>query len=451
VRRIIALIILVALIIAIALFCSLYLAIFESEGPEIEWSRTFDGGGSDWGYSVQQTSDGGYIIAGITYSYGDGYGDVYLIKTDSNGNLQWSRTFGGSKIDWGESVYQTADGGYIVVGEANSFGVNGSDVYLIKTDPDGNLLWNRTFGGENYDWGESVQQTADGGYIIVGVTNSFGAGSSGVYLIKTDSNGNMQWSKTFGGTRHDRGESIQQTSDGGYIIAGYTDSFGSGGYDVYLIKTDSSGNIQWNRTLGGGGDDKGYSVQQTSDGGYIIAGYTNSSGSGKRDVYLIKTDSNGNMQWSRTFGGSGDDTGWSVYQTSDGGYIIVGVTNSFGAGRNDVYLIKTDSNGNLQWSKTLGSSEDDVGFSVQQTDDGGYIIAGGTNSSKAGYDVWLIKLKSSSGRKTSAVFPLPLIALLIPLIYRGIAEYLGSYAWRNRSTGGSIEKVKNLTRKWPKP
>jgi outer membrane protein assembly factor BamB len=153
------------------------------------------------------------------------------------------------------------------------------------------------------------------------------------------------------------------------------------------------------------------------------------------------------MQWSRTFGGSGDDTGWSVYQTADGGYIIVGVTNSFGAGRNDVYIIKTDSNGNLQWSKTLGSSEDDVGFSVQQTDDGGYIIAGGTNSSKAGYDVWLIKLKSSSESKTSAVFPLPLIALLIPLIYRGIAEHLGSYAWRNRSTGGSIEKVKNLTRK----
>jgi hypothetical protein len=198
--------------------------------------------------------------------------------------------------------------------------------------------WEKTFGGTKSDWGYSVQQTRDGGYIIVGWTESFGAGGLDVYLIKVDANGNMQWSKTFGGG--DGGSSVQQTRDGGYIIVGWTRSFGAGLADVYLIKVDANGNMQWSKTFGCRGDDRGYSVQQTSDGGYIIVGYTESYGAGGEDVYLIKVDANGNMQWSKTFGGSGDDGGSSVQQTSDGGYIIVGWTRSFGAGWYDVYLIK---------------------------------------------------------------------------------------------------------------
>jgi len=203
--------------------------------PAVQWEKTFGGSGEEYGYSVRQTADGGYIIAGSTGSFGVG-DDVYLIKTDPNGNSQWQKAFGGSNDDQGWSVQQTSDGGYIIAGMTSSFDAGFHDVYLIKTDPNGNTQWEKTFGGSNYDFGFSVQKTSDGGYIIVGETSSFGAGSCDVYLIKTDPNGNLLWQKTFGGSDWDAGYSVQQTTDGGYIIAGTTESFGAGDLDVYLIK-----------------------------------------------------------------------------------------------------------------------------------------------------------------------------------------------------------------------
>ena len=364
-----------------------------SAEPVVEWEKTFGGSDYDYGWSVQQTSDGGYIIAGFTHSYGAGYRDVYLVKTDSAGNLQWEKTFGGSNFEHGRSVQQTSDGGYIIAGETYSYGAGSYDVYLVKTDSAGNLQWEKTFGGSDYDVGYSVQQTSDGGYIIAGYTYSYGAGSCDVYLVKTNSAGNLQWQKTFGGADVDWGLSVQQTSDGGYVIAGYTYSYGAGSTDFYLVKTDSAGNLQWQKTFGGADADGGYSVRQTSDGGYIIAGWTRSY-STDYDVYLVKTDSAGNLQWQKTFSERDSDVGHSVQQTSDGGYIIAGLT-SYDAGSRDVYLVKTDSAGNLQWQKTFGGNNHDRGFSVQQTSDGGYIIAGWTRSYGAGsYDVYLIKVSA---------------------------------------------------------
>jgi hypothetical protein len=352
------------------------------------WSRTFGGGYWDIGHSVQPTSDGGYIIAGQTHSYGAGWADVWLIKTDADGNKVWDKTFGGEDYDAGYSVQLTSDGGYVVAGSIGR-GSGNCDVWLIRTDADGDKVWDRTFGGESWDYGRSVQQTSEGGYIIAGATHSYGAGGYDVWLIKTDADGNKVWDKTFGGESDDEGYSVQQTSEGGYIIAVATDSYGAGDGDVWLIKTDANGSKVWDRTFGGVGADRGYSVQQTSDGGYIVAGSTESLG--EVDVWLIKTDAGGNKVWDRTLGGTGD-CAYSVQQTSDGGYIIVGETWSYGAGECDVWLVKTDGSGEKVWDKTFGGESDDEGYSVQQTSDGGYIVVGETWSYGAGmYDVWLIK------------------------------------------------------------
>ena len=304
----------------------------------------------------------------------------------------WNKTYGGSDFEQAFSVEQTSDGGYIIAGYGPSYVTNSYDFWLVKTDASGNQQWNKTYGGSGSDGAFSVQQTSDGGYIIAGHTTSFGAGSYDFWLVKTDASGNQQWNKTYGGSGSDEAFSVQQTSDGGYIVAGYTSSFGAGSYDFWLVKTDGSGNQEWNKTYGGSGSDGARSVEQTSDGGYIIAGF-GPYGAGGCHLWLVKTDASGNRQWDKTYGGGGSDGAYSVEQTSDGGYIIAGYTTSYAAGYCAFWLVKTDASGNQQWDKAYGGSGDDEAFSVQQTSDGGYIIAGYTSSYGAGsYDFWLIKV-----------------------------------------------------------
>ncbi|MDD5529505.1 MAG: T9SS type A sorting domain-containing protein [bacterium] len=363
------------------------------------WAKTYGGTGDDYGNSVQQTKDGGFIIAGETKSFGTGRNDVYLIRTNSSGDTVWTKTFGGTSWDVGSLVQQTQDSGFIIAGCTHSFGAGNEDVYLIRANSSGNTLWTKTFGGTYDDYGCSVAQCSDGGFIIAGSTFSYGiAGYVDAYLIKTNSSGDTVWTKTFGGTDADWSYSVQQTSDGGFIIAGTTYSFGAGTPDssnVYLIKTTSSGNTLWTRTFGGTSNDEGYFVQQTYDSGFIIVGYTYSFGAGDEDVYLIRTNSSGNTLWTKTFGGTGPDCSNSVQQTKDGGFIITGWTYSFGAGDEDVYLIRTNSSGDTLWTKTFGGTGPDCSNSVQQTKDGGFIITGWTDSFGAGYrDVYLIKTDS---------------------------------------------------------
>jgi hypothetical protein len=275
---------------------------------------------------------------------------------------------------------------------------------LFAEKPD--TLWTRTYGGTGSDWGESVQEISGGGFIIAGKSSSFGVGGD-VYLIKTDASGDTFWTKTYGGTSQDYGESVRQTRDGGFIIAGETSSSGAGSYDVYLIKTDVDGNVLWTRTYGGTGWDEAYSVEQTSDQGFIVTGYTMSYGAGQGDVYLIKTDSLGNLVWSRTYGGAEFDRGWAVQEIPDKGYIIAGQTDSFIASLSkskhpllpplpsDVYVIGTDSVGDTLWTMTVtrtGITGMDWALSIDQTSDQGYIITGMTQSSQQVLDVYLVKI-----------------------------------------------------------
>jgi len=298
-RNKIAAIVLVTVVICIGLFIVVDSALVEASAtaaraPEEEWSRTF--GGSDWdeAYSVQQTTDGCYILAGETFSYGAGCSDLWLVKTDSAGNEEWSWTFGGSYWDVAYSVQQTADGGYILAGRTNSYGAGSNNFWLVKTNSAGNEEWNRTFGRYGAGEAHSVQQTTDGGYILAGTMNFYDACSADFWLVKTNSAGNEEWNRTFGGSDWDEAESVQQTADGGYILAGTMDLYDAGSADFWLVKTDSTGKEEWNRTFGGSDDDKAHSVRETSDGGYIIAGIiageTESYGSGKADFWLIKLE-----------------------------------------------------------------------------------------------------------------------------------------------------------------
>ncbi len=367
--------------------------IFNFSFGQVTFQKTYGGANGEAAFSVQQTNDGGYIILGTTYSFGNLGAEIYLIKTNYTGDTSWVKTFGTTGTDAPHSVQQTTDGGYIIAGETFSFPANNWDIYLLKTDFNGNLLWSKKFGGPADDYANSIQQTHDKGYIIAGSTNSFGADSSDAYLIKTDSSGTLLWSKTFGGPNYDNANSVAQTTDRGYIMVGNTYSFSPGHLpDIYLIRTDSTGTLVWSKTYGGTNNDFANAIQQTNDGGFIFVGNTISFMAG--GMYLIKTDNAGNLVTSKMLGASFYDDGFSVQQTNDNGYILLGQTNDFGSGF-DIYLIKTDSTLAPTWSKIFGGPNDELGYSLQQTNDHGYILAGTTYSYGFGdADIYVIKTDS---------------------------------------------------------
>jgi len=372
-----------------------YCSFFTSQSSTSSvWNKIFGGSGNEYAYSVQPTSDGGYMIAGGTGSVG-GYGGLgWLFKIDVNGNEVWNKTYTG--IVYALFLEHTNDGGYIFIGYTYS-----SDMCLVKTDAYGNEIWRNTFDGSSYDFPSSVHQTSDGGYILAG-TAYLSDSTCNVWLIKTDTNGDEVWNRTFGGSSTDGAASLLQTNDGGYILAGYTCSYGNGGgADAWLIKTDANGNEVWNRTFGSDGTDIANSIQQASDGGYIIAGNTSSYGHGGSDAWLIKTDANGNEVWNRTYGGSNDEWAYCVQNVNDGGYILTGVNSSLVTGDYEAYIVKTDTNGNESWYRTYGGSATDYGHSIQQTGDGGYIMSGYTMSFGAGnFDAWLIKTDANGNAPT---------------------------------------------------
>ncbi|MDR2352367.1 MAG: T9SS C-terminal target domain-containing protein [Deltaproteobacteria bacterium] len=423
---------------------SIFLAISFKSGPDkdkyapnIKWQRSLGGSAKDSAESIQITSDGGYIIAGVSSSNdGDvtgnhGDDDYWIVKLDPDGNIEWQKSLGGSGKDYARSIRITSDGGYIIAGASSSkdgdvtenHGDN--DYWIVKLDPEGNIIWQKSLGGSGEDSANSIHITSDDGYIIAGTSNSNDGdvtenhGNNDYWIVKIDSLGTIQWQKSLGGSESDVANSIRQTSDGGYIIAGRTKSNDGditgnhGKNDSWIVKIDSEGAIQWQKSLGGSQFDEANSIRQTSDGGYIIAGESESYDGdvtvnhGRNDFWIVKLDSLGTIQWQKSLGGQRFDFAKSIQITSDGGYIIAGGNSSDdfdvtgNHGYDDFWIVKLDSLGNIQWQKSLGGSSGDFASSIQITSDDGYIIAGYTLSNDGDvtinhgeHDYWIVKLQN---------------------------------------------------------
>lgn len=405
------------------------------QAPKITWQRNLGGTDYEEARSIIQTYDGGYLMAGHTAS-GDGdvglkrgNRDCWVVKLDVLGNIQWKNIYGGALTDEVSSIQQTLDGGYIFTGSTNSvdgdvtLNKGAQDVWVVKLNSIGNIVWQKTYGGTASEFGNSIQQTSDGGYIVAGQTSSengdvtLNKGLSDVWVLKLDQSGDILWQKTYGGSGSEGAQSIQQTNDGGYAFAGFTESNdgdvtnAKGNLDYWVVKINGSGIIEWQKALGGTGVEAAREIQQTKDDGYIVAGSTTSNNGdvtnnkGAQDFWLVKLNSVGDVLWQRVLGGPGVDLAYSVQQTADEQYLVVGSTSSTSGnitenkGIADVWIAKVTVDGNLEWQKTYGGSEADVAYCIKQTTDVGYILAGYTGSSngditqrKGGGDCWVVKL-----------------------------------------------------------
>lgn len=366
-----------------------------AQAPDTLWTRIYDGGQTDdFGSMVIQTSDGGYAVIGSKGSLG--YSDVWLIRTNQSGDTLWTRIYGVGGSDRGYGILETSNYGFVIVGQAG--GYLSYDVYVVRVDSVGSIQWSKTYGMSGRDAGNCLQKTFDRGYIIIGSTES--SGNYDLWMLKLDVDGDTQWTRTYGGSQDDYGRFVQQTPDSGFVVVGWTESFGAGTSDLWLLRMYENGDTVWTKTYGGTGADHGYCVELSSDQGYVITGMTMSSGAGGTDVWLLKTDQNGDTLWTRTYGGTFNDLGRSLQIKSDQGIIIGGYTYSFGSGHHDFWLISTNTSGDTLWTKTVGGSDYDFCYSVAQTADHGFIASGTTRSfGSVDYNLYIVKIDAELGKQ----------------------------------------------------
>jgi len=374
-----------------------------AEGDSL-WSRTYGGAEDDMAWSLAVTSGGGCLLAGWSDSSPGYWEDAYLVRTNSLGDTLWTRWFGSSNADRAQAALPVSDG-FLVAGYTNPGAPWVYDMWLMKVSEQGDSLWSRTYGGPGSEEARALAASSGDGCLLAGNTDSYGAGGADIWVVRVDAAGDSLWSCTFGGPQSEWATAVTPTSDGGYLVAGPTVSYGAGLEDAWVIKLGSGGSEQWSRTYGGPGTDYPSAVIETSDGGCLLAGETYSFGASGMDLWLYKMSAGGDSLWCRTHGGIGDDAARALIETSDGDYLAAGVTNSFGSGQNDMYLVKTDTEGNLLWFKTFGGSANDAAYALQQNDDGDYLLAGSSWSFSGGNrnDMWLVKVEGPS----AAVLPTP--------------------------------------------
>ena len=363
------------------------------------WTRTYGCSAADGSLSTCATRDGGFILAGYTFAAGSGSADLLVIKTDDDGNAQWHRTFGGPGAEYGNAISETSDGGYVVAGSTTSAGYGLMDVYVVKIDALGETQWERTIGGTGSDVGEAIIETANGDFVICGHTNSVGAGGKDIYLIKVDSTGRELWSRTYGGAESDLGVSLLEATSGGYLVLGSTGSSGAGNRDMCLIRTDADGNQLWQKTYGARFYEAGNSITETSDGGYLLVGNQDLRGrdADALNVFVVKVDSDGEEVWRNRYGeGNFCDYGVSAVQLGDGTYVVCGATKSTSSGDNNIYVLDIGEDGSLLSSESFGGPGADWANSICLTGAGEIVLSGYTNSLGSGsYDIFLMKLRPS--------------------------------------------------------
>jgi len=485
--------------IRLLLFALFFWTIRLSAQPTIEWQKTYGGSYFDQAYSIEQTMDGGYIVAGNTGStdgnvFGNHGGfDFWVLKLDNIGTIQWKKALGGSNHDWPSDIHQTLDGGYIVCGYtiSNNYDVSGNhgevDGWVVKLNATGNIEWQRALGGSADDEAWSVQQTLDGGYIVAGRSESSDGdvssnqGGFDFWVVKLSSLGVTEWEKSLGGTNVDGAVSVKQTLDGGYIVTGETASYDGditdnhGNIDYWVVKLSNTGAIEWQKTYGGYGADVPTEIQLTRDGGYVIVGFSGSNNSGDvtgyhgfLDFWVVKLNNTGDIQWQKALGGTGLDWGRSIVQTTQGGFIVFGTTESMDGdvldndGGHEAWALGLNETGDIIWQKTLGGTKADEGNSIQQTSDNGFILAGYawsndgdlTGQTIQGYnDFWIVKLSpetissTQSPQSPLSIFPNPAhtsITLQIPTpestLHVSISDLLGrTLSQRTITNGGQID------------
>ena len=420
------------------------------QAPEIDWQRCYGGSAFEEGHAVVQTSDGGYAIAGARENGANGW-DYFVVKVDASGNPEWQRMYGGTDEDKAYALRQTPDGGYIVTGYSRSnngdvSGNNGqADCWVVKLDAGGDIEWQRSFGGPGFDAGYDVILTVDAGYLITAWTDQAGGdvsehnGSIDFWIVKLYGDGSIEWERSFGGSGADLVRSAVVTSDGGYLIVGATESADGhvtdpmGDWDMWVLKLDGAGDLQWQRTYGGSDGDGAGAVVLVSEGGYLVAGSTSSTDGdvsesfGNGDLWLVRIDALGELIWQRSYGGSSVEWSNGIVAVANG-YVMAGSTDSsdgditgYQGGFYDYWLIRVDLEGELIWQRCLGGPGDDRAGALDATADGGYIVAGLSSSNGGdvtscfpGYDLWVVKLatdptgiEEQGPLSALAVYPVP--------------------------------------------
>jgi len=382
----------------------LFQSAYGAEGDSL-WTRTYGGNGDERANCILPTGDGGFLLAGTTYSFGSGDGDMWLVKVNSQGDSLWSRTYGGSSHEWVSAMVPAGDGGFLLAGGTYSFGSGGYDMWLVKVNSEGDSIWSRTYGGSSFDWANAIISSGDGGFLLAGQTMSFGAGSWDGWLVKVNAQGDSLWSGAYGGYSDEWASSLV-SSGGGFLLAGATYSFGAGDGDMWLLQVNAQGDSVWSRTQGGDEDDWASSIIPAGDD-FLLAGGSSSFGAGGGDMWLLRVNSQGDSLDSHTYGGSYAEWAYSIMPTGDDGYLLAGWTTSFGAGFEDVWLVKVNGDGDSLWARSYGGGSNEWAYAIGPSGNGDFLLAGVTFSFGAGgSDAWLVCVE---GTTSSVTRPMPSI------------------------------------------